>query len=626
MRQSPYVRYDNQFHQPRRRKPDYALRFMVGLTVVLLVAVAALVISTLLKKPPKESGVHSSLTGSSDVLSETTISGGISIATPTPPPVAEKMPYHNPVLFPATAQVKTVIGQPSAELIPSAKINSQVIFSADTELAQYARDPAIRFTDPLHYQTIPGILTFRGNNFRNCASWGTVTVEEGALEQVWEYNRLGSMSGWGGTAWTGQPLAVQWDFELQQKMNMYPDKRLKQGLTEVIQAALDGKIHFFDIDDGMPTRDPIVIGASVKGTPSLDPRGYPLIYVGQGLDNQAEKKMGFRIYSLIDGTLLHFQSCKDSRAPRNWYGSDSSPIINAETDTLIFPSENGLIYSLKLNTFYEKESGRITVSPETIVYRYLANNLSGVSYGIESSLAVYDHYGYFSDNSGNLCCLDLNTFQMVWVKNLRDDSDVTSVLEEDNGRVYLYIGTEVDWQKNELDYMGASYTYKIDAMTGEEVWQTSQSCWTHNESDPNGDINGGMLGTPVIGKKNISDLVIFSYCQTKGRGSGNRLVAYSKLTGEQVWAYEMNMYSWSSPVDCYDAEGNAYIVMCDSLGQVHLVNGQNGERITYLQTIINKGTGNEITTGSNMESSPIVFGNMIVIGSRSSSVFGILIK
>ena len=78
-------------------------------------------------------------------------------------------------------------------------------------------------------------------------------------------------------------------------------------------------------------------------------------------------------------------------------------------------------------------------------------------------------------------------------------------------------------------------------------------------------------------------------------------------------------------MDCYDDAGNADIVMCDSGGQVHYVNAANGQRLTYLQTIRNKGLSNETKEGLNMESSPSVFNNTMVIGTRSGSVFGIKI-
>ena len=242
-------------------------------------------------------------------------------------------------------------------------------------------------------------------------------------------------------------------------------------------------------------------------------------------------------------------------------------------------------------------------------------------------MAVYSHYGYFCDNTGNLICMDLNTMQMIWAVQLGDNSDVTPVIEEEDGRVYLYTGTQVNWQRtDEPEYTGAAYTYKFDAMTGEEVWQTSQPCHTRNGESADDSVNGGMYGTPVCGRKSISDLVIYSYCMTTGINSGNMLVAYDKTTGEEVWRYAMNMYSWSSPVDCYDADGNAYIIICDSIGQIHLVNGLTGTRINFLQTIRGKGTADETKTGLNMESSPIVYNGMIVIGTRAGSVFGVKIK
>ena len=526
------------------------------------------------------------------------------------------------------------MGTPASGLSAAERGVDESVFLGDSKVDAFVRTPALTFGDPLNYQSVAGVLTFRGNNFRNCASFGTVPTGTTTLEQAWEYNGVGSMSSsswsfsWSGTGWTGQPLIIQWDWDVQQTMNLYPEKKAKKGLTEVIQATMDGNVYFFDLDDGTKTRDPLHVGFTIKGTPAVDPRGYPILYLGQGDNNGSDKQVGFRIFSLIDYKQLYYQNGLDSRAFRtNWGACDSSPIVNAATDTLIYPNENGMIYTIKLNTQYDKATGQLSINPENYAYRYLLSGIKGNDIGIESSMSIYDHYGYCSDNSGNLICVDLNTLKLIWAKQLDDDSDVTPVIEEDNGRVYLYCGTEVDWQRSDvLNYMGASYTYKIDAMTGDVIWRTSSDCYTKNGEDKGDDVNGGMLGTPIVGKKSISNLVIFSYCMTKGLYSGNRLVAYDKTTGEQVWDYEMNCYSWSSPVDVYDADGNAYIIICDSNGQIHLVDGKTGTRIMYLQTIRNKGTANETKQGLNMESSPAVFNDMLVIGTRAGSVFGVRIK
>lgn len=632
-----YVRYDNQYQRPKRRKQNNGFVALIALTLVLLLTVFGVLLYSLV--PRDDSADTSSASTAVTDANGAVTSASIIISTPSPAPIESMAPNQNSVLYPAAALVNVPMGQPAKGLSPSERGVTQSVLSGDTEIAPYLRANAIAFGDPLEYQSVPGILTFRGNNFRNCASWGTVAANPTALEQVWEYNSIGTLSSsswafsWMGTGWTGQPLAIQWDFDLQQKMNMYPDKKTKQGLTEIIIAAMDGKVYFFDLEDGKPTRDPINIGATIKGTPALDPRGYPILYVGQGDSNgvdgtTAEGKIGYRIYSLIDSSEMYFQDGMDSRAYRTTWGAcDSSPIINAASDTLIYPNENGMIYTVKLNTAFDKAAGTVSINPESVVFRYLIDGITGSEIGIEGSMSIYDHYGYCSDNSGNLLCIDLNTLQIVWVRQLDDDSDVTPVIEEEDGRAYLYMGTEVDWQKKDvLDYQGASYTYKIDAMTGEEIWQTSYSCFTHNGEDKGDDVNGGMLGTPIVGKKSISDLVIFSYCMTKGIYSGNHLVAYNKDTGDKVWDYSMNQYSWSSPVDVYDADGNAYIVICDSVGQIHLVNGLTGVRITYLQLIKNKGLEGENKNAQNIESSPIVINGMIVIGTRGNSIYGVSIK
>ena len=636
MRKPENVRYENQFYRPRRVGSNRSIYILFGVTVALVVSTVVLGIFAL-----KGSKKDLSKDSSSSASSETQLTdeqGGLITFDPTDVSETESTPagpneLQNPNLYPATVLMNVPIGKPVDTYAPSARGVNQTIFNQSGEIGSFARNPEIHFGDPLNYQQFAGILTFRGNNFRNCASWGYANIDptkpEGEhFEKVWEFTEmqwkstpLSSSWSWVGAGWTGQPLAVRWGYDMQQTMNLYPDKKSKENLTEIILASQDGHVYFLDLDDGQKTRDPINVGATIKGTPAVDPRGYPLLYVGQGDDNGTRGEVGYRIYSLLNGELLHFEPGLDSRAYRsNWGACDSSPIIDGNADTLIYPSENGMIYTMKLNTDYRPDLGKITVSPETTVYRYSVEGQSGGQFGIESSMSIYDHYGWCSDNGGNLLCIDLNSMQMVWSRKLDDDSDVTPVIEEENGHVYLYTGTEVDWQNDAGgDYQGQAFTYKIDAMTGETVWQTSQGCYTHNGDVSSDDINGGMLGTPIMGKKSISNLVIFSYCMTKNVSYGNALVAYDKTTGNEVWRYDWNTYTWSSPVDVYDKDGNAYIVVFDSQGQGHLVDGSTGKRIGLIQ-------GLKQDTLGNFEASPIVVDDMVVIAQRSPAIYGVKIS
>ena len=113
---------------------------------------------------------------------------------------------------------------------------------------------------------------------------------------------------------------------------------------------------------------------------------------------------------------------------------------------------------------------------------------------------------------------------------------------------------------------------------------------------------------------------------TNDLAAGNKLIAYDKTLGTKVWEYNMNIYSYSSPVDFYDTDGNAYIVICDSIGQVHLVNAQTGDRIKYIQTAKNLGTPEKTSSGINIEASPIVYNNYMIVGTTTGSIFGIVIE
>ncbi len=102
---------------------------------------------------------------------------------------------------------------------------------------------------------------------------------------------------------------------------------------------------------------------------------------------------------------------------------------------MIYPNENGLIYTARMNTRFDAAQKTMNIVPEFTTYRY---KMSGLSlHGIESSIAIYDGYGFYSDNSGILNSVDLNTMQPVWSRQLEDDSDVTPVLNHEGDRLAL---------------------------------------------------------------------------------------------------------------------------------------------------------------------------------------------
>ncbi|MGE5472787.1 MAG: PQQ-binding-like beta-propeller repeat protein [Ignavibacteriales bacterium] len=460
----------------------------------------------------------------------------------------------------------------------------------------------ISFGSPSEYSSVPGIVCFRGNNFRNSASYGSAEIKQEKLEAIWSY-KIGSLDGWTGVGWNGQPAIVKWDDSVKNIMNIYPAKKKKSELKEVLYGALDGKIHFLDLEKGDQTRPAIQTPGPIKGSVSVDPRGYPLLYVGQGIPTVHNKPVpiGYRIFNLIDQKLLCFINGKDSFSLRKWYAFDSTSLLDAKTDTLVEPGENGVVYVAKLNTKFLPEKKLISVKPSFNKYRYSGQKSS--KRGIENSAAIYKNLAFFADNDGIFQCLDLNTLKPVWARNVTDDTDSTTVLDEEGDNVFLYTGCEVDHQgKN-----GKAYIRKINALTGKLVWQESFNC-VYNSS-----VNGGVFGTPVLGKSTIDGMIIFSIARCNGP-SGGKLTAFNKINGKKIWELNFKNYSWSSPVDVYTPGGKAYLLYCDSAGMMYLIDPNKGKIL------------NRISLGANIEGSPAVYENIAVVGTRGQKIWGIRLK
>ncbi|MGE5831193.1 MAG: hypothetical protein ACM30G_22935, partial [Micromonosporaceae bacterium] len=120
--------------------------------------------------------------------------------------------------------------------------------------------------------TVNGLITFRGNPTRTF--YGTGPAVRSNPVQLWAFPKNGNMCGpsstkpgeikiWCGNGWTGQPGVIERD-----------------GRTWVITGGYDHHIHFVDAATGERILPDFVTGDLVKGSLSLDPDGYPLVYSG----------------------------------------------------------------------------------------------------------------------------------------------------------------------------------------------------------------------------------------------------------------------------------------------------------------------------------------------------------
>ena len=531
-------------------------------------------------------------------LEETAESPAVTVQ-PTPTPTPEPTP--TPVGLP-DFKPHSVDGTEPERLISSTAI------MVDGEVVEeYESDYEINFDLPERYTELEGIVTFRGDNFRSGAAYGTAAVSSKTLTKVWSKSTSGLSDTdgiyWSGSGWTGQPLIVKWPEATRKNISaMYDWAREKEGLVEVIYATLDGHVYFYELTSGEYTRDPLNLGFNYKGAGALDPRGYPILYVGSGVDS-VNGRSRVKVVNLIDNSVMFEFGHNETFANRGWHMFDSSPLVSAETDQLIYPGENGILYIIHLNTKYNEQTGELSVDPDNIVKWKYNGVRSGSRYwlGVESSAAIINNYIFLADNGGNLMCLDLNTLKLVWVQDVLDDTNCSPVVDVEDGNPYIYISTSFHYGWRSYS-TAAIPIFKIDAETGEIVWRTDYTCYTVQ------DLSGGVQGTIAVGKNKLSDMIFVPVARTPGASSGT-LAALKKDTGEVVWEKETSMYSWSSPVDFYDADGNGYLLYCNSGFNMFLIDGKTGEQLDYMNL------------GGNIEASPAMYGNYAVVGTRAMRTY-----
>ena len=539
-----------------------------------------------------------------------TIDGGYAdvAAFGTAREVSATMPPPTPSPTPAPTPLPDFVPERSASPV----ITDTAVMVHGELASGYQADEAhiIDFSGPDEYTGVDGIVTFRGNNFRNSASYGTTSLNAAMFGEHWMIKTTGLNSGgsyWGGSGWTGQALAVRWPQKTKQIMNMRDWAKEKEGMVEIIYATLGGRVYFIDMETGDKTRPDLNLGFTFKGAGSLDPRGYPLMYVGGGVSgpNGTPRIM---VVSLIDGEVLYTTGNGDEFAPREWTAWDSAPLVDAETDQLIYPGENGVLYLIDLNTQYDETAGTISVDPQEVKFTYHSETAEKYLYGMEDSAIIWRGHIFIADNGGDFLCIDLNTLQIEWRFDCLDDTNCTGVMElDETGHPYIYLSTSYH-----LGWRGSNAVeipiWKIDAVNGKEVWHTSYDCYSVK------DLSGGVQGSLGLGTGALDGILYVSVARCPNIDNG-KLVALDTETGRELWSYTSDSYSWSSPTCFYDTDGNGYVLYASAInGTLYWFDGLTGEICDTFDF------------GCTVEASPIVFDNTVVIGTRGDQILGITLE
>ncbi len=479
--------------------------------------------------------------------------------------------------------------------------------------------PTIPTLETLQPAPNEGVLMFRGSPHRDLHGVGELPREP--VEVLWRHP-VGCSREWCGVGWTGQPLLVDWSDWSRSLQPFFapggPD-------VEVVVGGLDGRVYFLDLATGEASR-PLLRAqtASIKGTPTIDPRGAPLLYVGQGLPGH-DGDWHYKAFSLIGPTLLMDISGRDRTyegeplgPSRSWGAFDGNGVVLADQDRFALGGENGLVYRVDLHTDWEGQ--RLGLAPEshpatyhTVRPKYgdadTRDDTSRWCAGIESSMAVHDNVGYFADSIGSLTGMALDTGEVVLQLDLGDDTDASPVIAIEDDRPYLYVGAEVDRQVHcrPCYATGTLRFHKVDLEAKAFAWTLEVPARTCKRADKRHDFNGGVLGTAAMGSGPSAHLVFVPTAHEPGLDQG-RLLAVRRQPDDDgnpviEWAAELHGAAWSSP----STDGRT-IIAPDSEGWVHAFDTVTGELLW------------EIQLEGAVESTTVFWDGKIVAGARGGAV------
>ncbi len=547
-------------------------------------------------------------------------------AQPTAAPEAQ--PTEEPQQAEAEASAEPteapiLTAQAVEEALPEKLIAETNIYNnGGRKLDEYTRDLSEQINMPGvgAYSPKPiGVLTFRGDAFRQNAACGTAT--EGDLSSMtilWQADmgRVKASDGdyYYGAGYQSQPAIIKWSTLVRDLSNISDEKKAVKGLKEVIMPGMDGNIYFLDLADGQPTRKAIKLGYPMRSAPSIHPLSFPVMSVGQYARKMASGtgKIGLRFYNLLTQKQLYLMDGLDGNSKRPYYtvGSfETSSLMDAVSDTMISLGTNGMVYLTRMHTEFSKNDGTISITPESITMTSRTEDQKNKNAAVESSMAAYQHYMWYADMEGILRCVDTDTLKTVWAVDAGDSVEAAiSLRQDENGDLWLYVADELNL-RNKGDITISCY----NALTGASRWTQSMPVTKSKK------YTAGVKASPVVGQNDLDGLVYFSVsgAQRDGKTVSGMVIAMDAETGDIIWKHDTSGYVYSSPVAVYSESGMGWIIQADSTGELQLINGLTGSTVAALDI-----------EGS-FESSPAVYNNILVIassGRNNPAIYGIVLE
>ncbi len=423
-----------------------------------------------------------------------------------------------------------------------------------------------------------GITMFRGNPSRTWYGDSRLPTDPQVL---WRYpdtpmcadsTDQGVAKKWCGNGWTGQPVVYVHD-----------------DIAEIIFGAYDKQVHFVDAKTGMATRPAFATGDIIKGSVTLDPDGFPLIYFGSR-DNK------LRIVSLAENTPQELWSLDSADLPGIWNDDwDSNPVII--DDIMYTGGENGWFFAIQLNR--KKDGmGNVTVDPQIVFstpsYDDELIAQVGRNVSIESSVAVHDDTVYFANSGGRIMGFSIPGIQTgnaepvfdYWVG---DDTDATVVIDEEG---FLYVAIQeqrLNERSKEIGQLVKLNPRKKNPL----VWSV------HIPSTETG-IMGGVWATPALYEH-------YLYVPT----NPGELLVVDTDTGKIVWRDAIGWHAWSSPII---SQNELLVATCTgTLRKYSLKNPRTPDLLYEYKT----------PGGNCIESTPVLWDDVLYMGSRDGYFYSI---
>ena len=424
---------------------------------------------------------------------------------------------------------------------------------------------------------VQGLLTFRGNPTRTY--YGSGPIPRTQPEQAWRFPRTGGLCGestdqkgtrvWCGSGWTGQPAVFERD-----------------GRTWVVFGAYDHKIHFLDAETGERILPDFPTGDIIKGSVTIDPDGFPLVYTGSR-DNY------YRVIA-IDGDKpkelwkLHAKAVSPTQWNDDWDGSGL--IID---DYLFEGGENSQFHIVKLNRGYDA-SGKVRVKPKLVFNApgwdaQLLRDVPDRNVSIENSVAIHGNTVYFANSGGLVQGWDISGLKdgkkpkRVFRFWTGDDTDASVVVDEAG---MLYVGVEYERRTARSKKVGQMI--KLDPSKPDPlVWKL----------DDQGNVPAGVWGTPALHK----DIAIFDL-------TGGDVLGVDRETGKERWRFHLpGNETWQSPVIVDDV-----MLIGDCTGDMHAYDvADTNATPKRLWTV---------EVGGCVEATPAVWKGRIYFGTRAGGV------